>query len=192
MKGSYLMTVAVVALLIITSIYFYQTQSSISNLTGQIQGAESKISTLQMELNLTEVNLGYARTELNSLFGISGLGASNVWLNSSTVSETAGKYDVWNFSALYAGYVNVTVVGATSNLNSVTVSWTALGIDASYNNTVVIGHSGSAIFPVLPGKQHNVAPCLQAACLLPTTVFVSVGNGSTSASQMELTVTYVY
>jgi hypothetical protein len=77
-----------------------------------------------------------------------------VWVNDQTVSQPAGSYTYWIFSANYAGYVVVSVQSSTTSNTYVGVSWSSYGVN--YKNTITVGVSGTAVFPVLPTSSVEV------------------------------------
>jgi len=112
---------------------------------------------------------------------------STVWVNDTTVTQTASNYTSWFFSASYAGYISVNVQSSTTNNTYVRVMYSAKVIN--YNNTVTVGRSGTAAFPV------SVYPFLVFP--LPTkpstNIEIRVGNTNTVGNATEtVTITYYY
>jgi hypothetical protein len=82
-----------------------------------------------------------------NLYNIVNLANSTVWVNDTTVTQTASNYTSWYFSASYAGYVLVNVQTSTTDTTYVEVTYSAYGV--YYDNTITVGTSGRAAFPVL-------------------------------------------
>ena len=89
------------------------------------------------------------QSELSSYKAIVNLQDSET-LISQTVSQPAGGYTHWNESLNYPGYVEVIVSSSTTTKTYAEVSWTADGVN--YSNSVTVGTSGTACFPVLPSS----------------------------------------
>ena len=80
---------------------------------------------------------------------------------------------VWSDTLYYAGYAKVTVQ-SSSNTTYVQASYTCNGVN--YNQTINVGTSGTAYFPVLP-----------------STLGLKVGNTESTASvNATVTATYYY
>jgi len=102
--------------------------------TSIISGLNSQVSQLQ--------------SQVSELRAIVNLEKSETWVSQQTVSQPAGYYVYWIFSASYAGYIVVTVHSSTTSNTYVRVIWSSHGVD--YDNTVNVGAGGTAVFPVLP------------------------------------------
>jgi len=110
-----------------------QTQANDTNLQNQVGSLSSTVRNLQNQAdNLTDA--------LN-------LKESSVWVDGDTVNimNIAPTY-VENAS--FAGYVSVQV----SSQYNVTVEISYLSHGASYQNSTIVGNTGTATFPVLPSS----------------------------------------
>jgi len=86
-------------------------------------------------------------TQNTNLYNIVNLASSTVWVNDTTVTQTANNYTSWYFSANYSGYALVNVQTSTAETTYAEAIYSAYGIN--YNNTITVGTSGTAAFPVL-------------------------------------------
>jgi hypothetical protein len=120
------------------------------------------------------VGLVVADSQISSLNDTVNLAKSTIWVNSQTVSQSAGSYTKWTFSASYAGYVEVDVESATVNNTYVEMSWYYIyGI--AYDKTV--NGSTRTLFPVLP----------------TVSIQIDVGNRNLINGTTEMvTITYYY
>jgi hypothetical protein len=122
-----------------------------------------------------------------NLNDIVNLANSTVWTSNDIMNQSASSYSHWvvgrssytfmdpAFSACYPRYISVWVQTSTTANTYVRVIWSAYGI--SYDNTTIVGTSGTAVFPVLP-------------CL---TVEIRVGNTNLVDNATEtVTITYYY
>jgi hypothetical protein len=76
-----------------------------------------------------------------------------VLVNSAIVSQPADSYTYWSFNTSnvwYAGYLSVNVSSSTSINTYVQVIYSVHGVN--YDNTITVGASGTAVFPVLPAS----------------------------------------
>jgi len=114
------------------------------------------------------------QNQVNDLTGIVNLAKSTIWVNQQTVSQPAGSYSEWTFSATYAGYISVVVYSSTTSNTGVRVIYSSHG--ASYDNQIGVGTGGTAVFPILPASIH-----------------IRVGNSNWLNGATEtVTVTYYY
>jgi hypothetical protein len=126
---------------------------------------------------------------ISSLTSIVSLANSTVWVNDETVSQGAGAYTNWTFSASYAGYVSVFIQTSTVSGTHVQVVYSWYGVrygvkfnqDSSYgvnfNQEITVSAGSSAVFPLLPSSS----------------ITVGVGNGNILSSATEtVTITYYY
>jgi predicted PurR-regulated permease PerM len=126
-------------------------------------------------------------SKVSDLTAIANLEKSTVWVNDTTVTQTASNYTSWFFSASYAGYVSVDVQSSTTNNTYVRVIYSSYAIN--YDNTVTVGTSGTAAFPVSI-YQFLVFPL---PTKLSTNVEIRVGNTNTAGNATEtITITYYY
>jgi len=109
------------------------------------------------------------QNQIGDLTSILNLGESWTLVDNVTVSENYGTY-TWGYQVsnvfLYAGYIRVWVQWSTLTNTYVRVTYSSYNV--SYDNKVVVGSSGTAVFPVLPASD----------------VLITVGN-STSTSNNE-------
>jgi hypothetical protein len=105
-----------------------------------IAGKESQIATL----NSTVTSL---QNQANNLTDILNLQKSTVWVEGETVSIMTSA-PACEENAEFAGYVSVE---ASSGCN-VTVEVRYFSHAVNYENSIILGHSGTAVFPVLPSN----------------------------------------
>lgn len=152
------------ASLIGTIVYYSNLNRSLSSNAG---ASSQEISTLQSQI--AELN-----QKINTLTNIVNLQEQTTLVNQQTISQPAGSYDYWNFQLQYAGYIVVYVYSSTTTNTYVEVVWNYNGIN--YDQSITVGASGSAAFPVLP-----------------TTVQVRVGNTNIFNGATEtVSIVYVY
>jgi predicted PurR-regulated permease PerM len=137
--------------------------------SSMINDKDSKISDLNQQIT----SLSSHGANLTILQAIVNLAASITWVNSKTVSIQAGYETVWNATAKYAGYVSVQVYSSTTSDTYVRVTYSSHGVN--YNNTIPVGMSGTAVFPVLPAS-----------------IQISIGNPSTTVANATVTMIYYY
>jgi len=130
-------------------------ESQITSLRNQIADKDNTIASLnsqisQLQNRITSLNsqVSQLQSQVSELRAIVNLEKSETWVSQQTVSQPAGYYVYWIFSASYAGYIVVTVHSSTTSNTYVRVIWSSYGVD--YDNTVYVGAGGTAVFPVLP------------------------------------------
>ncbi|MGQ9642140.1 MAG: hypothetical protein ACUVUF_08530 [Candidatus Bathycorpusculaceae bacterium] len=121
--------------------------SRIANLQTQITDKDNTIASLNSRI----ANL---QTQVNELNSIIDLEKSTVWVYDQTISQPVSSYTYWTFSASYAGYIVVTVHTSTTDKTYVRVIWSSYGVD--YDESITVGASGTAVFPVLPASSIEV------------------------------------
>jgi nitrate reductase NapE component len=138
-------------------------------------------------------------SEVGNLTYIASLDKSTVWVNDTTVTQTASNYTSWSFSADYAGYVSVNVQSSTTNNTYVRVIYSAYSIN--YDNTITVGTSGTASFPVLfaplafmtPSIPPGTPPRSFPYSIGYTSIELRAGNTNTVGNATEtVTITYYY
>ena len=128
-------------------------QAQISSLTTQLSGNVSSIASYQSQIQALNAQLTNLTTHLNTANSQFAVSNNIVTLNAtqtlvpSTVKIVNNSTDLFNSAVNYAGYL---VVQATSNSTEAyaRVVYSAYGV--SYNQTITVGKSGTAVFPVLP------------------------------------------
>jgi len=172
-------------------------QNQVDNLTSIISGKDSTIAAQYSQirsLNLTleekdsqisslNSEITDLQNQVNDLNSIINLGKSTVWVDSQTVSQPASSYTYWMVSAGYAGCVSVWVQSSTTSNTYVEVIWSSSGVSesrvwvVSYDNTITVGTSGTAFFPILPSSS----------------IEIRVGNTNLISGATEtVTITYYY
>jgi uncharacterized coiled-coil protein SlyX len=116
-------------------------ESQITSLRNQIADKDNTIASLNSQINQLQSQVDEFRAIVN-------LEKSETWVSQQTVSQPAGGYYSWKFSASYAGYIVVTVHSSTTSNTYVRVIWSSYGV--IYDKTVNVGVGGAAAFPVLP------------------------------------------
>jgi predicted PurR-regulated permease PerM len=92
--------------------------------------------------------------EYNDLNDIVNLAKSTTWIDHHTISQPASSYTYWTFSANYAGYVSVQVHSSTTDNTYVRVIYSSHGVN--YDNQIIVGASGTAVFPLLPSSSIEI------------------------------------
>jgi hypothetical protein len=140
--------------------------------TLMLNNKDSQIADLQSQVKFDD-------STVDRLTAIVNLANSTIWVNNMSISQPAGNssstYTSWAYSVSYAGYVVVNVLSSSNPDTYVELKYSWSGVN--YDNTVNVGSSGLAWFPVLPAD--NIA------------VRVINENLSTSASE-TVTITYWY
>jgi hypothetical protein len=139
---------------------------TIASLNSQITDKDNTISSLNSSITNLE-------NQVDNLNSIINLQKSTVWVDDQTVSQPAGSYTHWTVSASYAGYVSVWVQTSTTDNTYVRVIWSSHGVN--YDESITVGVSGTAVFPVLP----------------TSSIEIRVGNSNWFSGATE-TVTIIY
>jgi len=115
------------------------------------------------------------QNQVNDLNSTLNLDKSTVWVSDQTLRQPANIYTTWapGFSASFSGYVSVRVISTTTD-TYVRVIYTSHG--ASYDNQIVVGTDGTAVFPVLPSSS----------------IEIRVGNTNFDGANGTVTITYYY
>lgn len=150
-------------------------QSQVSSDASQISTMKSEVQSLQNEVANYNNQISTLQSEINTLDTKLSLGSYTSWLSSDTISQPASYYTYWTETTQYAGYITVTVQSSTTSNTYAIVQWSADGV--TYDQSITIGMSGSATFPVLPASSVEVG--------VGNTNFV---NGATET----ISITYVY
>ena len=150
-------------------------------LKGNMTALTNQYATLQNSLSQANANVESLTADNNDLqdYAASLLNVLNLNVSAAIVPNQAGQIEagenltVFNDFIDYAGYITVQVT-SDSNSTFVQVIFSFGGFN--FDNTVVVGESGTAAFPVLPGS-----------------VTVNVGNTElTDAVNATVTATYIY
>ena len=171
------------ASLIGTIVYYSNLNRSLSSNAGassnvsssqEISTLQSQIAELNQEINSLQSNINALNQKINTLTNIVNLQEQTTLVDQQTISQPAGSYTYWNFQLQYAGYIVVYVYSSTTTNTYVEVVWSYNGIN--YDQSITVGASGNAAFPVLP-----------------TTVQVRVGNTNIFNGATEtVSIVYVY
>jgi hypothetical protein len=142
------------------------------------------VGLLEAILQISSLN-----SKVNDLTDIANLNESMVWVNDTTVTQTASNYTHWFFTPRYAGYVSVNVLSSTTSNTYVRVIYIFGAVN--YDNQISVGVSGTAVFPVsyayIPPTQNTLLPPL-----IPP-FEIRVGNTNLVGNATEtVTVTYHY
>ena len=119
-----------------------------------------EIGTLQTQLTaLNETHAQYVAmhshndTEYNELVAIINLEKSSILTDSLSFGQDADTYTSFTYQIPYAGYISITVQSSTSN-TYVRVIYNAFGV--VFDETLQVGTSGTAVFPLLPSNDLEV------------------------------------
>jgi hypothetical protein len=164
-----LLVAALVAVIVV-----YKPMQNTSELEAQLAEKDETISqlnnrTLALQNQLNNYVLYFSQysnesatdvTELNALIAdlnaqiatyenYLNLNASGVFLSNQAVSQAANSNTSYPFDIQFAGYVIVNVQSSSST-TYVEVLYSAFGVN--YDQSKVVGTSGTAAFPLLPGS----------------------------------------
>ena len=168
---------------------YLPTESTIARLNSENAGLEGNMTVLtQQILNLQNMlsqregsitdkdnQISSLTDEVASLLNILYLNASGTQVPNQEFSLAAGENSsVWDSGVQYAGYF-IVQVESSSNTTLVQMVYSSFGIN--FDQTIIVGTSGSAGFPVLPANSINV--------IVGNTELVDSVNGT-------VTVTYYY
>jgi hypothetical protein len=132
-------------------------KAQIANKDTTIASLNSLITSLQTSLNNQNSNNATDNTaEINQLnsqvayyVSVSHLNESDPMISSqSFTQDPSANTVIWQDAVNYAGYIAVTVQ-ASSNTTYIQTDYIYSGVN--YNQTITVGTSGTAYFPVLPG-----------------------------------------
>jgi uncharacterized coiled-coil protein SlyX len=130
--------------------------STISSLNSQVSSLQSQVLSLQADIeqiNNTIEDYKAAQEAFNSeieyYLSIIYLNESGYLFTSRSFTLAANASDaIYTGNLLYAGCISI-AVESSSNTTYVQVVYSSYGVN--YNQTVTMGTSASAVFPVLPG-----------------------------------------
>jgi hypothetical protein len=178
-----ILVVCLVGLVSLFSWQMNEKNNTIADKNSQVDALNAQVVSLQTQVN----NLTNLANELNgtvsNLSSILSLGKSSHWfLAPDEIDVDPNSYEEWSANAglwqvYYAGYVWIHLDSNNTN-TYVELIWGNYGIH--YDNQIVVGTNGTAVFPILP--------------LEPVyTVSIKVGNTDTSnAAHVFVTATYYY
>jgi hypothetical protein len=142
--------------------------------------AQNSYNTLQnqnKQLLANNTNLQSQINNLTDFADIAYLAKDAVWVNGQTISQPASSYTAYNFSAGWAGFVEVWVQSSNVASTNVKVVYTAAIGDWNFNQEIVVINGTSAEFPILPSSN----------------IQIEVGNGNLVNGATEtVTITYYY
>jgi hypothetical protein len=184
--------IALVSVVVIYVPMVSNLQSQITEKDNTIVTLSAQVSAIQSALNQIASNMTAKDTQINELTAqlssiadeynailadynsIIALGKTGILLSNFSFAQAANSSTViWSDVVQYAGYVAVQLQ-SNSNTTYARVAYTSFGVD--FNQSITVGESGTAAFPVLPG-----------------TIEVSVGNTEPIDSvNGTVAATYVY
>jgi hypothetical protein len=141
----------VVALGVICTILVVLLAGSILLYTENISTLNFEKKVLQGNVNDLTVEKTALQIQVNGLTDVVNLANSTVWVDGGTVNlmDLSPTYEE---NASFAGYVSVQV---SSQYNStVEVGYFSHGVN--YENSIIVGSSGTAVFPVLPSSSISI------------------------------------
>jgi hypothetical protein len=146
-------------------------QSALNQIASNMTAKDTQINELTAQLSSIAEEYNAILADLNAVIA---LGKSGILLSNFSFAQAANSSTViWNDVVQYAGYVAVQLQ-STSNTTYARVAYTSYGVN--FNQTITVGESGTAGFPVLPG-----------------TIEVSVGNTEpVNSVNGTVAATYVY
>jgi hypothetical protein len=123
--------------------------NTISSLNNTISSLNRTNQVLQDAISQLSLNQSYLNSQISYLGNITILNASAYLVYNQAGSLNAdANTTVFSDELFYAGYVSVGVQ-SNSTTTYVEVIYSSYGVN--YDNSVTVGTSGTAVFPVLPG-----------------------------------------
>lgn len=154
-------------------------ESQITERDNTISSLNSQVSILQDSLNQSNSDIAAKDAQITALnYQISTfynyliLNASRLLIYNQTVYQAAGANTTGNYTLDFAGYIIVNVQ-SSSNTTYAGLAYSSFGVN--YNNSIIVGTSGTAAFPVLPAF-----------------VELRVGNTETDNSTVTTVITAIY
>ena len=149
-------------------------ESKNAGLLGEKSDLQERLADLQYQVFSLQSQIDSLQSQVNELTKIVNLEKKRVFVDHAAVNQPASSYVYWEIPVDHAGYLVVTVHTSTTTNTYVQVVWSSHGVN--YDETIRIGSSGTARFPVLPG-----------------TVEVRVGNTNiVNGATQTVTITYYY
>jgi len=128
--------------------------NTIATKDSQITDKDNTISSLNSQITSKDSQISSLQSQVNDLTDITNLAKSTVWASNDAVNQPAGSYVHWTRSASYAGYVSVIVQTSTTTNTYVRVIYSSHGVN--YDNQIVVGTGGTAVFPILPASSIEI------------------------------------
>ena len=201
--------VALIAYFTVTGISATTSYNNLQNQNKQLQtwliGNETLLNQTETNDTLLQNQNTNLTSQVNDLTSALYLEESTVWVDNQSLSQLPNSSTEMDFFDDYAGYVSVNVTSTTFT-TYVEAIYSAHGID--YDNRVIVGINGTAIFPVLPpfsitpfqanfttssisfSDKHSNLP-LTAVPIYDLEILV--GNANTVGNATEtVTITYYY
>lgn len=146
-------------------------QSALNQIASNMTAKDTQINELTAQLSSIAEEYNAILADYNSIIA---LGKSGILFSNFSLVQAANTSTViWNDVVQYAGYVAVQLQ-SSSNTTYARVAYTSFGVN--FNQSITVGESGTAAFPVLPG-----------------TIEVSVGNTEPVDSvNGTVAATYIY
>jgi hypothetical protein len=124
--------------------------NTISSLNRTNQVLQNAISQLSLNQSDMESEIAYLNNTAQYLSNITQLRVYGLLVYNQAVNQAAdANTTIFTNVIYYAGYVTV-AVQSSSNTTYVEVAYSAYGVN--YDNTITVGTSGTAAFPVLPAS----------------------------------------
>ncbi len=121
---------------------YYNLQDNYNNLQDKYYILQSKYNDLQNDYS----NL---QGKYQNLLEIINLEKSKTLVKNENINQPAGYITQWTFDLSYPGYIEVNVQSSTTTKTYVKVWYSSYGVN--FEQSVDVGNSGVAYFPVLPG-----------------------------------------
>jgi TolA-binding protein len=195
----FILVAVAVEMVLSLSVHVTEKDETITNLNievfnkdSQISQLNSNITDLQNQLTSQNSTINLLTSNLTNLQEIASLQKSTLMYDDSVIEQISSGHIVQhnvvayglNLSITfeetpipidYAGYVIVSITSSSSNSTFVGLSYSSKGF--SYDNTVTVGVTGQAYFPILPTN----------------TLDIKIGNTDTSNLDIQrITITYYY
>ena len=156
-------------LLVLLLLLILAVSVSISGCTQQ-----ETTTTKTSEYNSLKDSYTALQNQYNELKQIVDMEKSEVLVSSDVVNQPRDSYTYWTFNIDHPGYIEVNVKSSTTSKTYVMCWYNSYGVN--YKQSIDVGDSGVAYFPVLPG-----------------TVYVAVGNYNILSGATEtVSITYYY
>lgn len=129
---------------------------TISSLNSQVAGLTTLAANYASALNNSDSQMATLDSQISDLNSqISGLvnylnlnASGTIPLNAAITVNPGANITIWSDVVPYAGYISVNVQ-STSSTTYVQMLYSSYGVN--YDDTITVGKSGTATFPVLPG-----------------------------------------
>jgi len=163
----------ILAVGLIAAIVNNYNQPDVDDLEDQIANLQNQVASLTDKVSDYETQISDLTDENNEYTSIINLENSAVLIDEESYTQEADdKTVLFDDELHYAGYIEIQVE-STSDTTYIQVTYTYDGVE--FDQTITVGNSGTAYFPVLPD-----------------TIKIVLGNTDTGSETIDTTVTLTY